>query len=391
MGILNFIKGQFIDVIEYQTDDKRILAHRFDDGGKQIMMGAKLTVRPGQLAVFVNEGQIADVFKEGFYELTTNNMPILTVLKSWKYGFESPFKVDIYFIMIDDKIQQPWGTPNKIAIKDQDFGIIRIGANGYYNYRVAKADLFIKKLVATDSEFTVDECRPQLNGKLATAFSDIFATSKVKFFDAYENLQEFSELVKKESAIAFDDFGLELVDFNLVEFKIPDEVEKAMDSRASIGAMGGMDLYQRKTMVDAIGQATVKMAENEGGAGVGPMGMQMGAGVAMGGMMAQMMQGTQTVQQVQTQQANGESMVACPKCHAQVAASTKFCPYCGLSMVIENKTSACTECGAPIKEGAKFCSECGKEQIKKSFCIECGKELANGAKFCPDCGAAQIK
>lgn len=389
MGLKDLIRGQLIDVIEYQTDDKRILAHRFDDGGKQIMMGAQLTVRPGQMVVFVNEGEIADIFKEGRYELTTSNMPVLTKLRSWKYGFESPFKVDIYFIAVDDKIQQPWGTPSKIAVKDPDFGIIRIGANGYYSYKVAQPELFLKKLVATDSEFTVEECRPHLNGKIVTIFTDFFAESNVSFFEAYSNLMEFSKLVKTELTKNFEEFGLYLSDFMVREVRAPENVEKAMDDRAALGAMGGIDMYQRKTMTDAMGEAAVKMAENESGGGIGPMGMQMGAGVAMGGMMGGMMGNMMPNQQShanQTQQP-AQPMILCPKCNAQQKQGTKFCSNCGNSMVSRQATTSCVKCGAAIAEGSKFCPECGAKQSLS--CSNCGVQLAPGTKFCPECGTKQ--
>lgn len=386
MGLKDLIKGQLIDVIEYQTDDKRILAHRYENNGKQIMMGAQLTVRPGQIVVFINEGEIADIYTEGRYELTTSNMPVLTKLKSWKYGFESPFKVDIYYILTDDKIQQPWGTPSKIPIKDPDFGIIRIGANGYYSYKVDQPEKFIKSLVGTDSEFTVEECRPHINGKIVSSFTDYFAESKVTYFEAYTNMDEFSEGVSAKISETFESFGLSMLDFMVKELRAPENVEKAMDDRAAVGAMGGMAMYQAKTMTDATAEAAVKMAENEGG-GMGPMGMQMGAGVAMGGMMGGMMNNNmQYGQQAQPTQPV-EPMVLCPNCQASVKQGVKFCPECGNNMAPKPVGNPCIKCGVNLTPGAKFCPECGTKQV--NACSNCGHELAPGAKFCPECGTKQ--
>lgn len=391
MGIRDFIKGQLIDVIEFTTDDKSILAHKFDNQNKQIMMGAQLTVRPGQMAVFINEGEMADIFTEGRYELSTSNMPVLTKLRSWKYGFESPFKVDIYFISVDEKIAQPWGTPSKIPVKDPDFGMLRIGANGYYNYKVADPGSFIVKLVGTDREYSVDECRPQLNGVLTTSFTDFFGESKITLFDAYGNIQEFSDQIFIDVKDNFTAFGLELISFNLREIRVPEVVETAMDERASVAAMGGMDMYQRKQMTDATAEAAVNMSQREGGSGVAGLGMEMSMGTMMGGMMGGMMgqQQQQNQNQGQQQAQPQVAMVGCSKCQAQVPQGTKFCPNCGNNMSVP-VGDACTNCQKTIPSGSKFCPHCGTAQApEKVFCKECGNDLQPGAKFCGNCGTAQ--
>ncbi len=392
MGIRSFIRGQLIDVIQFTTDDKSILAHKFEDHGKQIMMGAKLTVRPGQMVVFVNEGKIADVFNEGLYTLSTSNMPILTKLKSWKYGFESPFKVDIYFFSVDEKIEQPWGTPSKIAIKDPEFGILRVGANGYYNYKIEDPATFLSKLVGTDREFTTLECRKQLNSEFTMSFTDFFAESKITLFDAYANVKEFSEDVFNDVKGNFAKYGLRLVSFNLREIRIPEKVEKAMDSRAEIGAFGGMDMYARKTMTDSMAKAAVAAAENESGGNMSGMGMQVGAGVAMGstmaGVMSNVMSGSNVNQNQATQ--STQAMTACPKCSAQVAVGVKFCPNCGNNMSAPKAdVKACTGCGKSIPKDVAFCPECGAKQVTENFCTSCGNKIDAGVKFCPHCGGKQ--
>lgn len=394
MGLGKFIKGQLIDVIQFTTDNKDVLAHKFDDGGKQIMMGAQLTVRPGQKVIFVNEGEIADIFNEGRYELTTSNMPVLTKLKSWKYGFESPFKVDIYFISVDEKISQGWGTPSKIAVKDPEFGMLRIGANGLYNYKVENPKIFLEKLVGTDREYMVTECRPQLNGLFTTSFTDFFGESKITLFDAYGNVNEFSEAVLQEVKPKFDEFGLSLISFNIREIRVPESVESAMDERASIAALGGMDMYQRKTMTDATAEAAVNMAQREGG-GTANFGMEMATGMAMGGMMGNMMGGAMAGSASGISQAAGQNtsgnqpaMKACPHCGNGVPEGAKFCPHCGKSTAPEG--DQCVKCHGEIPKGAKFCPLCGaKQEVAKSFCSECGGEVAPGAKFCPHCGNKQ--
>ncbi len=387
MGVMDFIRGQLIDVIEFKTDDKNILAHKFEDGGKQIMMGAKLTVRPGQMAVFVNEGDVADVFPEGMYELSTSNMPILTKLKSWKYGFESPFKVDIYFFSVDDKIQQAWGTPSKIAVKDEEFGIIRIGSNAYYSYKISDPSIVLNKLVGTDSEFTVSECKPQLNAFLTTSFTDFFAESKVSLYDAYANVKEFSDMVLEDVRGKFENYGLELITFSIRQISIPESVEEAMDSRATIGAMGGMDMYQRKAMTDAMAEATVAAAENEGSGNMAGMGMQLGAGATMGvgmaGMMKDVMSGLNPSQSnAQNTQATADSPSAGLAAGMAGAGAMMSANPSGLA--------PCTSCKVEIPTSSKFCPECGAKQEKPKFCTNCGNTLQDGVKFCPECGTKQI-
>lgn len=389
MGIRDFIRGQLIDVIEFTTDDKEILAHKYDDKGKQIMVGAQLTVRPGQMAVFINEGEIADIFQEGRYELTTSNMPVLTKMRSWKYNFESPFKVDIYFISVDEKIAQPWGTPSKIPVRDPDFGMLRVGANGYYTYKVVEPEAFIKKIVGTDSKYTVKECRPQLNGLLTTSFTDFFGESKITLFNAYGNIQEFSDAILLDVKEDFARFGLALVSFNLREIRVPESVETAMDERASVAAMGGMDFYQRKQMTDATAESAVNMSQREGGgAGFGGLGMEMATGMSMGKMMSDMMGGMMQNTQGNTGQA-GQAMVACPKCQALSPQGANFCGSCGNKMAVP-ASNTCAKCSQNIPADAKFCPHCGSPQApKKAFCQACGETLSPEDKFCGSCGAKQ--
>lgn len=404
MGFGSFIKGQLIDVIEFMTDDKNILAHKFDAGKKQIMMGAKLTVRPGQRVVFINEGEMADIYEEGLYTLSTSNMPLLTKLKSWKYGFESPFKVDIYFISVDEKISQTWGTPSKIAVKDPDFGMLRIGANGLYSYKVTDPKIFIEKLVGTDREYTVSECRKHLNGQFTTSFTDFFGEAKVTLFEAYGNINEFSEQILGEVKPSFVQYGFELVSFNIREIRVPEVVETAMDERASVAALGGMDMYQRKTLTDATADAAVNMSKREGGSGTAGFGMEMATGMAMGNMMGGMMGGMVANQnrnqqatpaqaqpvQAQAQPVQAKPMTSCSKCQASVAVDARFCQSCGNDMTVVKTGNSCSSCHATITTDAKFCPECGtKQEAKKAFCAECGVEQAEGSKFCPNCGLKQ--
>lgn len=288
MGLWDKIKAEFIDIVEYLDDTQNTLSHRFERHQNEIKNGAKLTVREGQIAVFVSEGQIADVFDPGMYELTTQNIPILATLKGWKHGFNSPFKAEVYFINTTVFDNLKWGTPEPIPMRDKDFGLIRMRAHGGYHIRVNDPETFIREAVGTDSHFTIDEVEKRLRDYVSTAFPDAIGESKIPLLDMISNYQELSTLVGDILKEQFGKNGIELVDFTIGAITVPEDVQKAIDDRSSIGILGDLNAYQQFKS----GQAMEEAAKNpNGGAGAG-IGMGMGFGMA-----AQMSQ-----QQVQNQQ-----------------------------------------------------------------------------------------
>ncbi|MDD3411022.1 MAG: SPFH domain-containing protein, partial [Eubacteriales bacterium] len=320
MGIIsNIVKGQLIDVIEWKDDSANTMVHRYDMNGKEIMMGAQLTVRESQVAVFVNEGQLADVYQPGRYELSTQNMPIMTALKSWKFGFNSPFKSDVYFVNTKQFLDRKWGTSNPVMMRDTEFGMIRIRAFGVYAFRVSNAEVFLKEVFGTSSMFTVEDVEGQIKRTLVSGLSDAIAESKIPALDLAANYEELSQYALKALSPKVEALGLTLCSFVIENISLPEEVEKSIDKRTSMGVVGDLNKYTQFQAAEAMREA----ANNPGG-GMAGMGVGMGAGAAMGQMFAQSM-----------------NNVNAPQAPAQTA------------------SAFCVACGKPIPAGSRFCPECG--------------------------------
>ena len=328
MGIFSKITGQFIDVIEWKDPTSDTMVYRYDHNGKEIMMGAQLTVRESQVAVMVNEGRIADVFQPGRYELSTQNMPIMTALQSWKYGFNSPFKAEVYFINTRQFLDQKWGTSNPVMMRDAEFGMVRLRAFGIYAFRVADPVVFLKEVFGTNAYMTVDGVTGQIKRILASGLSDAIAQSKIPALDLAANYDELSQFALNTLAPRISGLGLKLESFIIENISLPDEVEKAMDRRTSMGVVGNLTQFAQYQAAEAMREA----ANNQNG--MAGLGASMGAGAAM----AQALQGALNQQPAQAQQP------AQPQ--GAPAGETKFC----------------SECGSRIPRSAKFCPECGTKQ-----------------------------
>ena len=345
MGIFSNLTGQLIDVIEWKEDASDIMVHRYDRNGKEIMMGAQLTVRESQVAVMVNEGRIADVFQPGRYELSTQNMPIMTMLQSWKYGFNSPFKAEVYFINTHQFLDQKWGTSNPVMMRDAEFGMIRLRAFGIYSFRVADPVAFLKEVFGTSAYMTVEGVTGQIKRTLVSGLSDAIAQSKIPALDLAANYDELSQFALTSLAPRIAGLGLKLESFVIENISLPDEVAKAMDRRTSMGVVGNLNQYAQFQAAEAMREA----ANNPNGMG------GLGAGMGAAAMMAQAMQGAGAVPQYQApaapapqyQAPAAEQPVRAPEAPAAApAADTKFC----------------SECGQRIPRAAKFCPECGAKQ-----------------------------
>jgi membrane protease subunit (stomatin/prohibitin family) len=288
MGLWDKIKGEFVDVIEWLDDSRDIMAYRFERYGNEIKNGAKLTVREGQVAVFIHEGQLADVYKPGMHTLSTANMPILSTLMGWKHGFESPFKAEIIFVNTRQLVDQKWGTKNPIMLRDADFGPIRLRAFGTYAIKVKDAAAFIKEIVGTDGEFTSDQLVDQLRNIIVSRFTDKLGESKVPALDLASQYDEIADLIREKIAPEFEEYGIDVTKFLIENIALPPEVEKALDKRSSMGVLGNMQQYTQFQAANALEEA----AKNSGDAG-GAMGggMGMGMGFAMANTMGQAMTG----------------------------------------------------------------------------------------------------
>ncbi len=284
MGILDFLTGEFIDVIHWVDDSRDTMVWRFEREGHAIKYGAKLTVREGQAAVFVHEGQIADVFGPGLYMLETNNMPILTTLQHWDHGFRSPFKSEIYFVNTTRFNDQKWGTKNPIITRDPEFGPIRLRAFGTYTMRVTDPGLFIREIVGTDGEFTADEISFQIRNIIVQEFSRMIASSRIPVLDMAANTADFGKLVATAIAPAVAAYGLSIPEFYVENISLPEEVEKVLDKRTSMGIVGDLNRYTQFNAAEALGNPA-SGASAAMGAAMGA-GMGAGLGMAVGGQMA---------------------------------------------------------------------------------------------------------
>jgi len=334
MSLRDFISKQWIDVIDWTEPEDGILAYRYPMQDREIQSGGKLTVRDSQLAVFVNEGKVADAFGPGLYTLNTNTLPILTYLKNWDKKFQSPFKSDVYFFSSRIQTDQHWGTQNPITIRDKEFGAIRLRGFGIYSYQITDAKSFYSKISGTRDLYHVADLEGQLRNTIIAKMTDAFAQSQVPFLDMAANQGALAEKISEQLKPAFTDYGLSLDSFVVENLSLPDELQKVLDQRISMNVLGDMSKFTQYQVAQAIPIA----AANEGGGGVG-IGAGLGAGVAMGQAMMDAVK--------QSTSPNPSGGGAVPAASAgEASATTKFC----------------SECGKPIPRSSKFCPECGKPQ-----------------------------
>jgi membrane protease subunit (stomatin/prohibitin family) len=287
MGLWDKLKGEFIDIIEWLDPSQDTMVYRFERYQNEIKYGARLTVRESQVAVFVNEGQIADIFKPGMYTLETQNMPILSTLKGWKFGFNSPFKAEIYFLNTKVFTNQKWGTKNPFMLRDPEFGPIRLKAFGSYAIRIKDPKNFILKVVGTDGHFTIDEINEQLRNTIITRFTNSIGSSNIPALDLAGNSNAISTEVEKNINVDFEELGLECTKFFVENISFPPEVERMLDKRSSMGILGNLDNFNKM-------QTGVSMeigSANPGG------GASAGIGMGMGMAMAQQMANSMNNQQ----------------------------------------------------------------------------------------------
>jgi len=279
--VFNFLSGQFIDVIEWTDDTRDTMVWRFERYGHEIKYGAKLTVREGQTAVFIHEGQLADIFTPGLYMLETNNMPILTTLQHWDHGFKSPFKSEIYFVNTNRFTNLKWGTKNPIMLRDPEFGPTRIRAFGTYTVKVADAGRFMTEIVGTDGEFTTDEITFQIRNVIVQEFSRVVAGSGIPVLDMAANTAEFGKLVAARISETIAQYGLTLPELYIENISLPPAVEQALDKRTSMGVVGDLNKYTQYSAAEAMQSA----ASASGDGGTMGAGLGAGLGMAMGNMM----------------------------------------------------------------------------------------------------------
>src|SRR5512144_3230991 len=292
MAILDFLKKQFIDIIEWTDDSRDTLSYRFPDEDREIKNGAQLVVRESQVAQFVYLGEFGDTFGPGKHTLTTDNIPVLTNLRSWKYALERPFKADVYFVVTRVFTGNKWGTANPVMMRDADFGIVRLRAYGTYDFRIVDAPRFLKEVAGTDDHFRLDEFADAMRSRIVSIFSEALATAKVPVLEVATRYTELGEaLLPLINPVIGAKYGLEMTSFILENVSVPPEVEQAIDKRSSMAAVGNLNDYVKYQM----GQGM----EKGGSGGAGGVAAEMAVGMAMaqqmmnqsGGLMAQSTKG----------------------------------------------------------------------------------------------------
>ncbi len=333
--------------IEWKDNSNNTLVHKLDMKNDYISKGSVLTVRDGQVAVFATEGKMADVFLPGRYKLDTKSIPIITKLMSWKYGFQNPFRSDVYFVSTKQFTNQKWGTPNPITIRDQEYGAVRVRGFGTYGFRVQDAYVFLTELSGSKYAFTTEEIADYLRSIVVSGITDAIGESKLSILDFAANLEELGQAVQQSLTKTFSTLGLELTRFTFENFSLPEELEKALDKNAAaMMRRNTTDIEMRLAQAEALKEAAKNpgMAGSMLGAGIG-----MGMGANMGRMFGQISDPAYT---------NHNAQRFCPECGATVGAKAKFCVMCGAKMAAVN---TCGKCGATVKPGSKFCPECGNK------------------------------
>ncbi|HXB20607.1 MAG TPA: SPFH domain-containing protein [Candidatus Solibacter sp.] len=340
MSLRSFISKQFIDVIDWVEPGEGILAYRYPMQDREIQNGGQLTVRDSQLGVFVNEGKIADQFTPGLYKLTTQTLPILTYLKNWDKAFQSPFKSDVFFFSTRMQVDQHWGTPTPITIRDKEFGAVRIRAFGIYAYHIVDAKIFYEKVSGTREQYMVTDLEGQLRNTIIGTLTNTFAQSNVPFLDMAANQTELGQKVAALLAPGFTNLGLNLDTFVVENLSLPDELQKILDQRIGMNMIGDMNRYTQYQVAQSMPIA----AANEGSGGAG-----LGAGLGVGMGMAQTMMGAM-------RQGPGGEQPPAPAGPAGGGSPG------GGAAVAGAETKFCVECGKPMPRAGKFCPECGKPQ-----------------------------
>ncbi len=281
MGLVSKLRGELVDIIEWVDSTRNTLVWRFPRYQNEIKNGARLVVRPGQSAIFVDRGRVADVFPPGSYELVTKNLPVLTTLQAWPQGFQSPFKAEVYFVATRQITELKWGTPNPVLLRDPEFGPLRVRAFGTYTLRAVKPEALLQELVGTDGSFEADEIEVLLRSIVVAEFSRIVSATEISIVDLAQSYGRLSDEVRKAVLDRIDrEYGLDMPNLIIVNISVPEQVERALDARSSIGVLGDLNRYQQYQLGESIPTAAANPAGGLAGAGVG---LGMGMAIAGGG------------------------------------------------------------------------------------------------------------
>lgn len=368
---MGFIKKNLLKVIEWKDESKDTIVYRFPVKDRYaIMNGSTLVVRESQVALFMYKGKIADVFEPGTYKLSTENLPFISKILALPTAFELPVQAEIYYVNTKQFTGQKWGTQNPIAMRDKDFGMVRLRGYGIYSFRVIDAKKFMKEMFGTNNIYTTSDVADQLRPMVIQSITDTIAESKISLLDLSANYKEFGESVVKNSSQEFESYGLKLEKLVVENLSLPEEVEKALDERSKLGIMEDkINTYTQMQTASAIRDA----AKNPNGNNLAGLGVGLGVAGAMGNVFNSTLN---------NESKSKQKTKACIKCGTIISEKAKHCSECGASQL-----PTCPKCGELVGEKAKFCANCGEKLVPvKKVCSKCGEELKSTAKFCPNCG-----
>ena len=361
--------GVFLEILEYPGEVADEIAHRIPErGSADIKFGAQCIVRDYQCAVFFSSGKGGDVLPGGKHTLSTKNIPILTNILSLPWGFKSPFRCEVYFVTLKTFTDMRWGTTDPVAFRDKEFGLVRLRAHGTYTFRVAEPALFVNRLVAGDDSFTTGEIQDQLRSIIVSRLNDFLGEHLSSILDLPGQYKEMSDALTLHLGEEFRKFGLELQQFYVQSVTPPEEVQKAIDDRSSMGAVGNLDAFLKFKAAHALGDA----AKGGGGQAMG-----MVAGVGLGSILPGM------IVDATASKAPPKNKVFCAGCHNPMPDDSRFCPKCGKPAIVSIR---CLKCSADLPPDAAFCLKCGTPVAHEASCPKCRADLVPGALYCLKCG-----
>ena len=385
---MGFLRNQLLKVIEWEDTTSNTIAYKFPIPPRaEIMNGSQLIVREGQVAILVSSGKLADVYPAGRYKLDTGNMPILTQLMGWKYGFRSPFVCDVVYINVRMFNAQRWGTSSPVMMRDQDFGVVQFGGYGQFSFRVKAPDVFLRELMGSGLSFQTEDIVEHLKHTIVSGITESVASSNIPALDLAMRYTDLERVTADIVRPVFEKMGLELAGLDIINLSLTEDSKKALSERTRMNILGNAAEYTAYAAADSM-KVVAENAHKGNMGNMGGIGMGLGTGAAMAGLY------TQTIAQSQQQAPAPKPatppapQVACPSCGAQNNASSKFCNQCGAKMT---QNATCAKCGATLSATAKFCPNCGEKVGGKSagrVCPNCGKKASPNEKFCSACGTA---